>query len=255
MTDELPENLKQIPEVQKAIVREQNRAFDCPHCGAYARQYEGTTYWFDGHKPKNNDKFGTGEVVTKSDDRVGAGEIVTNVNHMEKLSHIGVRKCEACKSYSIFVKNDLVYPKKAGGPAPHDEMPEKVKRDFVEARMVLDDSPRAAAALLRLAIQRLVGDELNADGGSLYQQIGNLVETDRISPRIQKALDSVRVIGNNSVHPGEMNMDDDQRTAEALFKLVNEIVDEAIAREKRIDEVYDDLPEGALEGIEHRDGE
>jgi hypothetical protein len=52
-----------------------------------------------------------------------------------------------------------------------------------------------------------------------------------------------------------MDMDDDRETAEVLFMLSNEIVDEAIARDRRIDEVYENLPEGALEGIENRDGE
>jgi len=52
-----------------------------------------------------------------------------------------------------------------------------------------------------------------------------------------------------------MDMDDNRETAEILFTLLNEIVDEAIAREKRIDAVYEELPEGALEGIENRDGE
>ena len=35
----------------------------------------------------------------------------------------------------------------------------------------------------------------------------------------------------------------------------NEIVDEALARDARIDKVYDSLPEGPKEGIEQRDGD
>jgi hypothetical protein len=153
------------------------------------------------------------------------------------------------------MQEELIYPRMLTAPRSHEEMPQRIERDYEEARKVLEDSPRAAAALLRLAIQRLVEDELEAEGGTLYQQIGDLVDDGRISSRIQKALDSVRVIGNNSVHPGEMDMDDNRETAEVLFMLLNEIVDEAIARDRRIDAVYENLPDGALEGIENRDGE
>jgi hypothetical protein len=167
----------------------------------------------------------------------------------------GISKCSNCNDYTIWVDGEMFYPKASIAPRAHRAMPDVVRRDFDEARLVVEDSPRAAAALLRLAIQRLVEDELDADGGSLYDQIGDLVEKGVISPRIQRALDAVRVIGNNSVHPGEMDMDDNRDTAEALFTLLNEIVDEAIAREERINSVYEELPEGALEGIENRDGE
>jgi hypothetical protein len=150
----------------------------------------------------------------------------------------------------------MYYPKASTAPHAHPQMPDDVKRDFDEARLVVEDSPRSAAALLRLAIQRLVENHLEADEGDrLYDQIGELVEEGVIAPRIQRALDAVRVIGNNSVHPGEMDMDDNRETAEVLFTLLNEIVDEAIARDERIDAVYEQLPEGALEGIENRDGE
>lgn len=132
-------------------------------------------------------------------------------------------------------------------------MPNDVRRDFEEARLVVDDSPRSAAALLRLAIQRLLDNHLEVEDGRIYDQIGSLVKQNRISPPIQRALDSVRVVGNNSVHPGEMDMDDNRDTALALFKLVNVIVDETIGRDERIDDFYDTLPEGPKEGIENRD--
>ena len=171
----------------------------------------------------------------------------------ENLGYIS--RCSNCEEYTVWIDDDMVFPKASTAPHPHEEMPNDIQRDYNEARLVLDDSPRAAAALLRLSIQRLLENHFDADGYSLNDEIGNLVEDDVISPRIQRALDAVRVIGNNSVHPGEMNMDDNRETASALFMLVNEIVDEAIARDKRINNVYESLPEDHLEGIENRDSE
>jgi hypothetical protein len=219
------------------------RSFDCPHCGAFARQYSGKTYWWDGEKP---DTISTNAATNRT------GEVVTNVNHMEVVKKFDLYKCEACKRFSIWIGSELVYPKSSQAPKPLDEMPNDVKRDFNEARLVVEDSPRSAAALLRLAIQRLL-EHLDADGRSLHQQIGDLVEEGRISPRVQRALDSVRVVGNESVHPGVMDMDDDRETAIALFKLVNTIVDETLRRDRVIEDMYDSLPENKRKGIEDRD--
>lgn len=214
-------------------------AFNCPHCGAYAHQYRGTTYWLE-----------------KTDDEPKPGPTtIPNASDMTQLRQFQLRKCESCKQFSIWMGENLVYPKQASGPKPHEDMPEDVERDFSEARLIVDDSPRAAAALLRLAIQRMVNDHLEAEGSTLYEKIGDLVERGRISIRIQRALDSVRVIGNESVHPGEMEMDDDRETANALFGLLNAIVDETVGRDQMIDEIFESLPEGAKDGIEQRDEE
>jgi len=39
-------------------------------------------------------------------------------------------------------------------------------------------------------------------------------------------MDSLRVIGNNAVHPGEMDLTDDTEAASALFNLLNFVVEE-----------------------------
>jgi len=67
-------------------------------------------------------------------------------------------------------------------------------------------------------------------------------------------LDVVRVIGNNAVHPGEISIDDNPEIAQALFGLINVIVENRIAEPKRIEALYASLPEGARNAIERRDG-
>ncbi|MNC56860.1 hypothetical protein D3C75_1064830 [compost metagenome] len=70
---------------------------------------------------------------------------------------------------------------------------------------------------------------------------------------IQQALDIVRVIGNESVHPGEMDLRDDPDTVAHLFELVNFIVEERISRKLKISSLFSRLPVGKLKGIQDRD--
>ena len=95
--------------------------------------------------------------------------------------------------------------------------------------------------------------ELGQSGTNINNDIQKLVEAG-LDEKIQKALDSVRVIGNNAVHPGEINLRDDRATAETLFKLLNLIADKMISEPKQVDEVYNSLPQSARDKIKKRDG-
>lgn len=63
----------------------------------------------------------------------------------------------------------------------------------------------------------------------------------------------MRVIGNNAVHPGSIDLRDDRATAENLFRLLNLIAEKMISEPKHVDEVYAALPPNALAAIEARD--
>jgi hypothetical protein len=71
--------------------------------------------------------------------------------------------------------------------------------------------------------------------------------------KIQRSLDIVRVIGNESVHPGMLDLKDDKKTAAILFSLLNLIVFDRLIQPKQIDELYSKLPPEKLRGIEERD--
>lgn len=76
-----------------------------------------------------------------------------------------------------------------------------------------------------------------------------------LPPRVQPALDSVRVVGNEAVHPGTLDLKDDRETANKLFKLVNFIATKMISEPKEIDALYDSLPAEKLQGIKARDAQ
>jgi hypothetical protein len=73
--------------------------------------------------------------------------------------------------------------------------------------------------------------------------------------KVQQALDVVRVIGNNAVHPGEIEINEDPAVALSLFALVNMIVENMISQPAEIDNLFASLPEGARKQIEKRDAE
>lgn len=162
-------------------------------------------------------------------------------------------RCEACDREVIFLSGRVIAPAKTDAPKPTDDMPSDVAADFEEARQIYHLSPRGAAALLRLAIQKLCA-AMGSTHSDINGSIGELVRNGKISPDLQRALDSVRVIGNEAVHPGVMDLRDDTDIAHALFGLVNFIVEKGISEPKRIAAIYATLPAGKLAGIERRDG-
>ena len=147
----------------------------------------------------------------------------------------------------------MVYPAVRHSEPPNDDLPEEIKPDYNEASTVLPLSPRAAAALLRLCIQKLCQFVLKHDRtGNLNLDIGKLVERG-LDKRIQRALDVVRVIGNEAIHPGVLDLRDDIDTANELFTLVNLIADAMITQPKRLDAMYEKIPPEKREQIERRD--
>lgn len=145
----------------------------------------------------------------------------------------------------------MIYPEVTVEQANSD-LPEDVAIDYAEASSVLQKSPRSAAALLRLAVQKLC-IALGEKGRDLNTDIGNLVKKG-LPTKVQQALDVVRVIGNNAVHPGQLDLRDDPETATSLFRLINLIAEKMITEPREIDAVYAKLPDGSRKQIEERDG-
>jgi hypothetical protein len=152
------------------------------------------------------------------------------------LNNIFVSRCYTCNEVSIWLHDRLLYPPLMTGPAPNPDLSEDVLADYQEARKILDISPRGAAALLRLAIEKIC-IELGAEGKDIDNRIGFLVAKG-LPQEVQQALDAVRVIGNEAVHPGTLDLRDDRETASKLFDLVNFIVQDRVSRPKQISGLY-----------------
>lgn len=145
----------------------------------------------------------------------------------------------------------MIIPAEAPVAPPHSDMPKSILDEYQEARSIFARSPRAAVALLRLAVQKLMG-ELGEKGENINADIKSLVSKG-LPVQVQQALDYCRVVGNNAVHPGEINLNDTPDMGQHLFSMLNFIVEDRITRPKQVAALYAKLPEGARQAIDKRD--
>lgn len=197
-------------------------AFTCPNCGAYAQQ-RNWAYDEQGQGPFNN----------------SVGQYV-----------LGVSRCTHCEQQTVWHFEEMIFPHRGSAPMPNSDMSPNVLKDYEEAASILTKSPRGAAALLRLSIQKLCM-QLGGKGKNINDDVGALVAKG-LPVQVQQALDSVRVVGNNAVHPGQIDTDKPD-VAGSLFTLVNLVTDYMISKPKEVQAIYANLPKAAVEAIERRD--
>lgn len=235
--------------------------YQCPHCKVTAQQD-----WFNATN--------AGSIIRETishiyyDYRTGikdyqqnaVSSFIETVNrYFERNIHSSIPKnfsvstCISCKDISLWIDQKLVYPRNTNLPPPNGDMNEDIKEIYQEAATIFIDSPKGATALLRLALQKLL-KQVGKSGKNINNDIKELV-AEGLSPKIQQALDILRVVGNNAVHPGQINLDDNSEIATKLFSILNFIADEVITKPKELDQLYSGIiPDETQEHIKQRDG-
>lgn len=247
-------------------------SFSCPYCDALSHQ----TWFRPFLEPYEKDRSPTSKADAASivagirSDRnlqddgvviahwefVASGRLFRYKHEQRRsldveLENASFSLCFSCGQIAVWVSDNLLYPTRSYTFKPHSDIPGELAPDFKEAADIVGASPRAAAALLRLCIQKLM-PLLGEKGQNINDDIASLVQKG-LNPSIQQALDFVRVIGNNAVHPGEIDLKDDKGTATTLFGLVNLIVEKMIAEPKHIQSLYEGLPASSRAAIQKRD--
>ena len=148
------------------------------------------------------------------------------------------------------------YQLPANLPQPNDDLPEHIRDIFVEAALIFDHSPRAAAALLRLCLQQLLEHcGYNPTGkANIYNMIAAAV-ADGVPTHIQQFMDIARIQGNNAAHGNDLALDPNERRdyAEFMFTVINTVAEYLITRPRQAQENYDKLPESIRAQIAKRD--
>ena len=196
--------------------------FQCPHCGVYAHQlwFEAGIWRYQFNQLKIN------------------GEDVT------------VSICAQCSQPTFWMSTNIFYPPARVFPSANEDLSDDIEKIYNEAAAIATQSPRAACALLRLAVDMLL--EQLGGTGNINSNIQELVQKG-LSVTIQQSLDIVRVTGNKAIHPGKIEPNDitDTRT---LFSLINLIADALITQPKQVQAIYDNIPEESRKAIAERDG-
>lgn len=163
-------------------------------------------------------------------------------------------QCVSCGNYSIYYQGKMIYPIDSNVSNPNEDMPDNVKSVYYEAKIVLNISPKSACTLLRLALEMLL-NELDMDGRTLNDKINNYCNDFDSNNRLIKAFHLVRIVGNEAVHPGTIDIDDNEDVARAMFEILNEIVDETITKKNKMDAIFEYLPEEKINSIKFNSSE
>lgn len=95
----------------------------------------------------------------------------------------------------------LIYPKTTNRQPPPTEVPIDFQKDYLEACLVLADSPMASAALSRRSLQHLLRDKGGFKAKNLADEIQLAIDSNKLPSHIIDSIDAIRNIGNFAAHP------------------------------------------------------
>lgn len=227
-----------IPEQPKTILDQ--KSFKCPHCGAFAHM-KWDNLFFITHDEQGNEH----NVQTRVHQANCASCNKENIwyNHREISGWLGLNgiprpsdDSELSRLYPVRQVNSYDIPDYL------PDMPDDVKVLYQEAALIFQLSPRSAAALIRLALEKLC-EYLGVRKKNIKESIEELAKQQIIPFRVAQAADNIRLIGNANVHAGIIGDEILEDINPAIFTYINLIVDYAITKPKEIDEINALFPE------------
>jgi hypothetical protein len=130
-----------------------------------------------------------------------------------------VTLCPACNRQTMILHNrklgtqnrhltvtesdQMIHPRGINRSPVPIEVPEYIATDFMEACLVLNDSPKASAALSRRCLQNLLLDKAGVTKGDLSKQIQTVIDSNRLPSHLAEDIDAIRNIGNFAAHPNK----------------------------------------------------
>jgi len=104
----------------------------------------------------------------------------------------------------FYVKKEfLVYPKSISRTPLSPIIPEKFAGDYNEACLVLEDSPKASAALSRRCLQLILREKGGAEKSDLFHEIQEMLDSKQLPSYLEDNIDEIRKIGKFAAHPNK----------------------------------------------------
>ncbi|WP_063894127.1 DUF4145 domain-containing protein [Burkholderia stagnalis] len=121
-------------------------------------------------------------------------------------------QCPSCKAPVIYLGSAdsqqhhektpafMAYPRVVNRPKPPQQVPVHIAEDYVEACLVLSDSPKASAALSRRCLQTVLREHGYAQR-DLAPAIQAALDSGTLPALVAESLDAIRNVGNFAAHP------------------------------------------------------
>ncbi|MFL2659591.1 MAG: DUF4145 domain-containing protein [Alphaproteobacteria bacterium] len=203
-------------------------SYNCPHCNIRAQIDRYNIFKCSEDQINNIKSSGTNNVLT-------------------------AQKCHVCDNTILWHGEIMLLPDNSStAPPATSDMPDDVKKFYNEARSIVNKSPAGACALLRLSLQHLL-PHIGGKGKTINDGIKDLVKKGLNDDTIQESLDYCRIIGNEAVHPGQIDFQDKPDIAYQIFDCLNFIVEEMISRKNKIKSITKNLPDNKKQAIKQRD--
>ena len=95
----------------------------------------------------------------------------------------------------------LIRPKGINRSPISEEVTSEFTQDYIEACLVLPDSPKASAALSRRCLQNILREKAKVKHSNLADEIQETLDKKLFPSYIAEVVDAVRNVGNFAVHP------------------------------------------------------
>jgi len=230
------------------------RSFTCPRCGVVARQ-EWHLLLYDPENRINEISKQAHAILARriltiqgysySVDEKFLTQVSELPSHLKRVNELNNRLdiafCHHCDGFTLWLGDAMIYPLVGGAPPPHEEMPPQIRELYEEARGVLPASPRASAALLRVALEGLL-EEAGYKQGRLADRLQKAYEDRKLSASTYDVAEALRYAGNAAAHYEPWKIDpsqgeEDREMVYYLFDFVNKVTEELVAEPRRVEEM------------------
>lgn len=200
------------------------------------------------------------KVISWNPKNLASFEIEEAIEDMVTVYYLRGEKCPACEKPIIMLvicleeithdhsdeiihekKEEIIYPKYRQVPNIEPEVPETYGKDFIEAYLVAQISPKASAALSRRILQKIIREEFNIKKPDLAKEIDEFIKLPGVPTVISQSIDAIRQLGNFAAHPIKSNntgeiVDVETGEVEWLLEILELLFDFTFVQPKRLEE-------------------
>lgn len=163
---------------------------------------------------------------------------------------IGFYKCPKCNNISVsligagnqFKDRKMTFNPVSGAIQLPTYIPEQIRKDYEEASLIVNLSPKASATISRRCIQGMIRDFWKINKRTLNDEITAIEE--KVDPSVKQVLHSLRQIGNIGAHPEkDINIIVDVEAGEALklIKFIEYLVEEWYIKRQNTSHLLEDI--------------